>query len=422
MIGRGGVRGGVRRGGPAVGGRAVTVLLRRLPRQARRPRVLLPLVAAAVALCCCGGLGAVAVLGAVSDRSAAETELVACEGAVGTGEHAALEALDDEQLTHGVLIVDVGIDLEVPPRGWVIAVATAMQESSLRNLPHLGADNDHDSLGLFQQRPSHGWGSPAQIMDPEYAATAFYERLLQVPEWQSLPLTAAAQHVQRSAHPDAYAKHEPLAVALVSEVAGGVAGAAAFAGELRCAEVGEVTAAGWSRPTPGPLWSGFRTASRPDHYGIDIGAPRGTVVRAAADGIVTTAACNATLHGAEYSCDRDGTPQVSGCGWYVAIQHGEVRTRYCHLLHRPAVAVGDTVVAGQELGQVGSSGRSSGPHLHFEVELQTVIDQDENTATVQRVLTDPVAFLADRGIGFECASAPVDCRPAHGDRVWTEQR
>ncbi|QSB17027.1 M23 family metallopeptidase [Natronosporangium hydrolyticum] len=312
--------------------------------------------------------------------------------------------------------------MAVPPRGWVIAVATAMQESSLRNLPHLGADNDHDSLGLFQQRPSQGWGTPDEILDPHYSSAAFYERMLQVEGWEQLPLTVVAQTVQRSAYPDAYARHEPMAVALVEEVAQGAAGAAAFVGDLRCAELGEVTAAGWARPTPGPIWSGFRTVARPDHYGIDIGAPRGTVVRAAADGIVTLVTCNASLNGAPYSCDIDGSPQVSGCGWYVTIRHGEVLTRYCHLLSRPEVSVGDQVVAGQELGLVGSSGRSSGPHLHFEVEIHTVVEQSAATVTVQRATTDPAAFLTARGIGFECATTPADCDPVHGDRVWTEQR
>jgi hypothetical protein len=108
----------------------------------------------------------------------------------------------------------------VPVRGWIIAVATALQESSLINLPDLGDANDHDSLGLFQQRPSQGWGTPAQIMDPVYASTKFCEHLLAVPNWQALPLTQAAQAVQRSAFPDAYAQWEPDATRIVSTLAG----------------------------------------------------------------------------------------------------------------------------------------------------------------------------------------------------------
>jgi hypothetical protein len=89
-----------------------------------------------------------------------------------------------------------------------------MQESGLRNLDF----GDRDSLGLFQQRPSQGWGTPAQILDPTYAATKFYQKLIAVPGWRQLPLTVAAQRVQVSAYPDAYAKWEPDARAVVATV------------------------------------------------------------------------------------------------------------------------------------------------------------------------------------------------------------
>jgi cell wall-associated NlpC family hydrolase len=111
--------------------------------------------------------------------------------------------------------------MKIPVRGWVIAVATALQESDLFNVGDLGPDNDHDSLGLFQQRPSMGWGTPAQIMNPEYAAGAFYTALGTVPGWATMPLTQAAQRVQKSAYPDAYAKHEARAAAIVAAFTGG---------------------------------------------------------------------------------------------------------------------------------------------------------------------------------------------------------
>ena len=130
--------------------------------------------------------------------------------------------LTAEQAGNAAVIIGVGQRLGVPPRGWVIATATALQESGLRNLGHLGTGNDHDSLGLFQQRPSQGWGTPAQILMPDYAAGKFYDRLQQVPRWQTLPLTDAAQAVQRSAYPDAYAKHETRAAAIVAAYTGGV--------------------------------------------------------------------------------------------------------------------------------------------------------------------------------------------------------
>ena len=120
-----------------------------------------------------------------------------------------------EQMGNARTIVEVGRSLGLPPRAWVIAVGTALQESSLHNLGDLGARNDHDSLGLFQQRPSAGWGTPEQITDPAYAAAAFYNKLCRVSDWPSLPLTVAAQKVQISAYPDHYAKHESEAADII---------------------------------------------------------------------------------------------------------------------------------------------------------------------------------------------------------------
>jgi cell wall-associated NlpC family hydrolase len=119
---------------------------------------------------------------------------------------------DSEQLANAATIVTVGRSKNVPPWGWVIAVATAIQESRLRNLP----GGDRDSIGLFQQRPSAGWGTPAQLASPTYQAGKFYDALLTVPDWQRLPLTDAAQAVQRSAFPGAYAQWTQAAVRLVT--------------------------------------------------------------------------------------------------------------------------------------------------------------------------------------------------------------
>jgi hypothetical protein len=118
------------------------------------------------------------------------------------------------QRKNAATIVQVGMALGVSERGLIVALATAMQESTLRNLGDLGANNDHDSLGLFQQRPSMGWGSEAQVTDPVYAATAFYRALRRVSGWESMEVTVAAQRVQRSAFPDAYAKWERDATSL----------------------------------------------------------------------------------------------------------------------------------------------------------------------------------------------------------------
>lgn len=120
-----------------------------------------------------------------------------------------------EQMANAEAIVATGEKLNVTDRAKVIAVATALQESTLHNYGHLGDRNDHDSQGLFQQRPSAGWGTPEQITNPDYAATKFYQGLSGVPGWQRMPLTRAAQSVQVSAYPDAYAKWEKQAADLV---------------------------------------------------------------------------------------------------------------------------------------------------------------------------------------------------------------
>ncbi|WP_431921010.1 hypothetical protein [Micromonospora wenchangensis] len=130
------------------------------------------------------------------------------------------------QMDNAQVIVEVGVELGVPRRGLVVAVATAMQESDLHNLasdvlpesydhPHQGSGSDHDSVGLFQQRPSSGWGTVAQLMRPAYAARAFYSALAEVPGWRQLSITAAAQAVQISAYPGAYARHEDRASTVV---------------------------------------------------------------------------------------------------------------------------------------------------------------------------------------------------------------
>ena len=120
------------------------------------------------------------------------------------------------QLANATTIYQVSVSLALPQYAAQIAIATALQESSLYNLNH----GDRDSLGLFQQRPSQGWGTPAQIMDPVYSSTKFYEALVKVPHWQTIPLWQAAQEVQRSAFPYAYQKWAYPAGYLVATVSG----------------------------------------------------------------------------------------------------------------------------------------------------------------------------------------------------------
>ncbi|WP_117211140.1 M23 family metallopeptidase [Allorhizocola rhizosphaerae] len=297
---------------------------------------------------------------------------------------------DREQVSIAATIVHVGVTKGVPRWGWVVALATAMQESQLRNLPHLGENNDHDSIGVFQQRPSQGWGTPQQLADPTYQAGKFYEKLLTIPGWQQMPLTEAAQRVQVSAYPEAYAKWTSDAIQLADAVAS--QGSWAILGDLeQC-----VSTAGWTHPLPGyQVTSGFRTAGRPSHDGADLPAPRQTPIRAAAAGEVIKVRCNAIdrRDGSDWGCDRDGDPDLTGgCGWFLELLHpGNVMTRYCHLDTAPLVRVGDQVLAGQPIGVVGSTGHSSGPHLHIEVHLNA--DRDSTGQAV-----DPVSFLRSMGI------------------------
>lgn len=308
----------------------------------------------------------------------------------------------EAQLANAQTIYTVGLELGMGERAAVIAIATSMQEAKLQiyandnpdwpevhislDLPHQAVGHDHDSVGLFQQRPSAGWGTVEELMDPAISAERFYNALADVDGWESMTLTQAAQKVQVSAYPDAYAKWEADATALV----------AAFAGGGSCAGAGHISGQGWTVPVDYPVNSGFRTSERPTHDGVDLSSPRGTPIVAAAAGTVQTSKCNAHIGGEPYSCDIDGSPEIAGCGWYVDIVHTVVaadgttetpaRTRYCHMGAQPLVKVGDAVTAGQLLGYVGSSGRSSGPHLHFETHLGS------NFGPVE-----PTAFMHDRG-------------------------
>lgn len=119
-------------------------------------------------------------------------------------------SVDPEQAANAATISAVGLARGLPHYAVTIAIATAMQESKLYNL----AGGDRDSIGLFQQRPSQGWGTAAQISDPVYAAGAFYSALVQVPNYRNLPLAVAAQDVQHSGDGSAYAPHQGDATVL----------------------------------------------------------------------------------------------------------------------------------------------------------------------------------------------------------------
>ena len=124
--------------------------------------------------------------------------------------------LSTEQAENATLIAAIGMRRGLPARAVSIALATAIQESKLTNLDH----GDRDSLGLFQQRPSMGWGTPRQVQDPYYATNKFYDALVKVPDYESMRITEAAQKVQRSGFPEAYSDHEIDARSLASVLTG----------------------------------------------------------------------------------------------------------------------------------------------------------------------------------------------------------
>jgi hypothetical protein len=193
-------------------------------RKFRALRLLLPLVAIGCALLLFLGVGLIIGFGGLGGRSyvgpcdATLGPLGSTADGAGSRRVTSAAQLSDEQRENAALIIGVAKGMGLPPRAWLVALATAMQESTLRNLNY----GDRDSLGLFQQRPSTGWGTPAQVTDPSYSARLFFggptnpnrgktRGLLDIPGWQTKTVAQAAQAVQISAFPDAYAKWETTA-------------------------------------------------------------------------------------------------------------------------------------------------------------------------------------------------------------------
>jgi hypothetical protein len=363
----------------------------------RAPRKVAIWIAAvaALTLLCCGGAVSALFMGLFSqDQSDSMYSSAGCGTGGVVNPNGKLPQLSDygpAQIRNAAIIIKTGSDLGLPPRAWVIAIATAMQESRLSNLGNLGSRNDHDSLGLFQQRPSAGWGTPAEVTDPVYAATKFYTKLKSIKGWENLSLTQAAQRVQVSAFPDAYAKHEAVATQIVNMLAHGAARAVGNLTSMVCVSgAGQIAASGWTIPVQGAtVGSGFRTPDRPTHQGVDLIVARYTPIHAAASGTVSVVKCDVD-HRGTHTCDVDGFSGKGGCGWMVEIVHaGNVMTRYCHMVQHPGVHVGQEVVAGQQIGLVGTSGNSSGPHLHFEVHL------NNDRRSVGAI--NPVPFMQEQG-------------------------
>lgn len=157
-------------------------------------------------------------------------------------------------------IVAVGKRRGVPAKGWLIAIMAGIVESGLRNLHHGHAD----SLGVFQQRPSAGWGSPEEILDVEYAVNQFYNVLLNVDGWRQMPLGVAAQTVQRSAYPDRYQQVEQQARNVLRAVQGAACSASA-------PSVAAVIAAAKSQLGVPYAWGGGTVNGPSEGFGIDEG-------------------------------------------------------------------------------------------------------------------------------------------------------
>lgn len=292
--------------------------------------------------------------------------------------------LNRQQLTHAATIMTVGgRTAGVGREGVVIALMAALTESTLRMLanpsaypeslgfPNDGVGSDHDSLGLFQMRHASGWGAVAELMDPEYQARAFFggpsgpnsgspRGLLDIPGWQLLDPGEAAQAVEVSAYPDRYQNYQPVAEAILAALTrtqsgGGSADAIGGSVVPESSRIVFPLPAGTFTSTDsfGPRTDPYTGVQR-FHAGSDLAAAMGTPILAVADGIVTFAGQRGTY------------------GGLIIIEHSvggkRVASYYAHMYdHGIHVAEGDTVAAGQHVGDVGSAGKSTGAHLHLEI-------------------------------------------------------
>ncbi|MFH0246076.1 M23 family metallopeptidase [Streptomyces sp. HK10] len=283
----------------------------------------------------------------------------------------------EEQKRNASVITNVARSRNLPPRAAVIGVATAIQESMLKNIRY----GDRDSQGLFQQRPSQGWGTVAQVTDPIYASNSFFERLAKVDKWQVKPLTQAAQNVQRSGFPDAYAKWEKAAGELVVKSWGKKAVLSTTSGCDAVENAANATGAkgkdGWALPVENsrvttPYKAGGGMWASGSHTGIDFPVATGTRVQAVGTGTVVEA----------------GWGGAYGNNVVIKMSDGKY-THYAHL-SKITVSKGQTVKARQQIGLSGSTGNSSGPHLHFEARTGPAYGSDIN----------PSAYLRSHGLSL----------------------
>lgn len=326
--------------------------------------------------------------------------------------------LTSEQLANAAAIVAQGNEMGIPRRGIVIALAVASQESGFRNyandgegddltfvqrgvdaslsLPHEAVGTDHGSVGVFQQQWPW-WGPLEVLMDPAASAELFYRSLLRVPNWEGLPLTVAAQTVQVSAYPDAYADDEAVAERILSDP--GLGDAAAIVPASASAACSPAGLAPGTVTFPLPRGSSYVDQSNwgasgarwsSGHTGTDFSAACGTPVLAATNGTVIVR-----------------TDQPWSGRWLVQVSTGEGRltTWYAHM-QALNVEDGESVDAGQQIGEVGTLGNSTGCHLHFEVHPQGGSIYEDNV--------DPSAWLA-RNVGRDLPGPQPEIQPISGN-------
>lgn len=325
--------------------------------------------------------------------------------------------LNRRQLEHAATVIAIGGKITGVARpGVIIALMAALTESSLRMLanpsaypvsldyPNDGVGSDHDSLGLFQMRPASGWGTVAELMDPDYQARAFFggpsgpnsgspRGLLDISGWQLLDPGEAAQAVEVSAYPDRYQNYEPVAVEILAALTRPQSTSAGATGPV----VPETSRVVFPLPAGtyttsdsfGPRIDPY-TGEHRFHAGSDLPAPAGTPILAIADGVVIFAGERGTY------------------GGLIILEHtvgGErVASYYAHMYdHGIHVAVGDSVAAGQHIGDVGSAGKSTGPHLHLEI----------HPGGAHEPAVDALAWLAEHGAaGLAGAGVTTaGCRP-----------
>jgi hypothetical protein len=327
-----------------------------------------PLLAAAVLCSPLGIVGVGMLTMTVAVGAGAEdvgpTSAVSCS--IGVDPAATASGLDSEQVAVAQVFIAEGKRRGLAPKAWVAAIAAGKVESGMRNLPY----GHGTSIGALQLIDDHG--SVEQRLDPLFSVSWFYDGVQRTPGWEIMTVGALAQVVQGSAFPLRYAEQEGWATAVVTTLDG--------AAPATCAPL---AAGPWTHPlAPGTyvLTSGFGPRRSPggigstNHAGLDYAAPTGTPIYAASAGRVSFVG------------------NGGGYGNLVRVIHADgVETYYAHQ-SAVSVTVGDEVQPGSPLGFVGTTGNSTGPHLHFEVR-------------VNGIPTDPRPWLADHGVPDPGAAA-----------------